>query len=419
MSLWNKPIDTITLRDVEDFCDQGQPEGPRLDYKADVPKDLAKVVAAFANTTGGLIVLGVAADPKTNTPAWPTPQGGRGLPFTKGIEERLVAICQDNITPPVLPEVSRVFENPHLLGHALAVVRVGVSPEAPHAVVGYVYERTGSQGRPYDFAKIDRIEHLLGRRRGLEETREASIRTQIDRALHQLQGRRLHYIQPRGLYGPAEEAEYWMSVPLRWASVIPVYPWHDLCTPAECYGRHRAFSRATQVQRVPGGSFAIQCLSPAERKPLGRSSVTSRGHVFAIEWAHESEFNYEDSAKKVNGNRVAPENFWVSFDLAKEFVCQAFDEAAKFYGGVRGDLTGYLLLSAGFLDVRHHRMYRSPVGGEPSSDVHRGARFPDETFRADLTRTASEFLRASGDAAAELLDQVAYGFDLPPVPLSR
>jgi hypothetical protein len=80
MSLWSKPVDAIIFDDINIFCEQQQSEGSRLDYKLDIPNDFEKVVAAFANTLGGLIVLGVEADKTTNKPVWPPT---RGMPKKK------------------------------------------------------------------------------------------------------------------------------------------------------------------------------------------------------------------------------------------------------------------------------------------------------------------------------------------------
>jgi predicted HTH transcriptional regulator len=125
MSLWYKPVDEITYADVDAFLRLGQPEGTRLNYKADVPKELAKLVGAFANTLGGIIVLGVNADKKTNTPLWPTLKDGRGLPDGPGLDERIISICRDNLYPPLRPLVSPTIRTPHLPGHSLAVIRAG------------------------------------------------------------------------------------------------------------------------------------------------------------------------------------------------------------------------------------------------------------------------------------------------------
>src|SRR5437667_12250733 len=84
MSLWLKSVSEITFDDVDAFCRLGIPEDTRLDYKVDIaepapakgahPAGLEKLIAAFANTLGGDIILGVDADKRENKPIWP-PQG--------------------------------------------------------------------------------------------------------------------------------------------------------------------------------------------------------------------------------------------------------------------------------------------------------------------------------------------------------
>ena len=183
MSLWSKPVAQITFADVDEFCKTMQPEGARLDYKGiDFPKDLAKTIAAFANTLGGLILLGVDADKNSNTPLWPPTVG---MPMAAGLSERVIQVAQDAIYPPVRVDVSNIIENDLLPTHAIVVIRVPESREAPHATEKntrvYVYERTGNKNEPYELADIDRIEHLLNRRRRMVDPREAQLQENLAR----------------------------------------------------------------------------------------------------------------------------------------------------------------------------------------------------------------------------------------------
>ena len=99
MSLWYKTPSEITFADIDQFCKSMQPEGARLDYKGIAfPKDLAKTIAAFANTLGGLIILGVDANKNTNMPIWPP---DAGMPMDAGLSERVVSVAQQAIFPPV------------------------------------------------------------------------------------------------------------------------------------------------------------------------------------------------------------------------------------------------------------------------------------------------------------------------------
>ncbi len=74
MSLFTKPINEIVIDDVISFCEQGTEEGVRLDYKRDFSgsnenRQIAKVISAFANTYGGILLLGV--DEKDRKPILP------------------------------------------------------------------------------------------------------------------------------------------------------------------------------------------------------------------------------------------------------------------------------------------------------------------------------------------------------------
>ena len=57
--LFTKEITKITFEDVVNFCKEQMPESINLDYKEDFPRHLEKTISAFANTMGGLIILGV------------------------------------------------------------------------------------------------------------------------------------------------------------------------------------------------------------------------------------------------------------------------------------------------------------------------------------------------------------------------
>ena len=59
--LLTKPIDAIEFQDVRDYCALRRRENLRLDYKEDFSskhpgKQIAKEVAAFANTHCGMIL---------------------------------------------------------------------------------------------------------------------------------------------------------------------------------------------------------------------------------------------------------------------------------------------------------------------------------------------------------------------------
>ncbi len=68
MYILNKPIETFGFDDIAAFCEEGHIEGIQLDYKRELPKDLAKHFAAFSNTRGGVIIAGVDEDKEAGAP---------------------------------------------------------------------------------------------------------------------------------------------------------------------------------------------------------------------------------------------------------------------------------------------------------------------------------------------------------------
>ena len=64
INLLARNIHDITYDDVVEFCKQKVLEGVQLDYKLNIPKDLAKHFATFSNTLGSLIIIGIGEDDK-------------------------------------------------------------------------------------------------------------------------------------------------------------------------------------------------------------------------------------------------------------------------------------------------------------------------------------------------------------------
>ena len=74
-------------------------EGPRLDFKRDLssPKSVLKDIVAFANTAGGMVVVGVEDDGSV-----------LGVSDPLREEERLSSMISDGIEPQLLPEIYAV-----------------------------------------------------------------------------------------------------------------------------------------------------------------------------------------------------------------------------------------------------------------------------------------------------------------------
>jgi predicted HTH transcriptional regulator len=61
----------LNWQDVLAFLEQRLPEGSRLDYKGELPANIEKHLAAFANTQGGLLLIGVDQDAAAGAPEAP------------------------------------------------------------------------------------------------------------------------------------------------------------------------------------------------------------------------------------------------------------------------------------------------------------------------------------------------------------
>jgi len=173
-SLFTVPsTEAVTKEMVDTFCQLKIAETSRVEYKGDFPNNLGKTVAAFANTFGGIILIGVEAD-SDNRPILPV----GGVEFKRGLEERVYQICNSAIYPPLWPDVWVVrFEESSGSppDRCVVVIRVTESQEAPHAVEGRedIYLRTLNTSQPFRRATVDEIQELLTKRKASAERRAA------------------------------------------------------------------------------------------------------------------------------------------------------------------------------------------------------------------------------------------------------
>lgn len=204
------PIEVIDFPWIDQFC-RTYPEGVRVEYKRE-PTHIAKVVSSFANTAGGIWIIGVEADPVNNMPRLPV----EGMLRRAGVQEQIVQACYSGIYPTLTPAL-RVIDVPGRSDRIVVVVKASESLEAPHAIENStrVYVRVASTTQPYELADIDRIAYLLKRREQPERRREELI------AL--LSGRSPGIARLR----------------LR-IIVCPVYPRGPLGTPEDLYARAQA-----------------------------------------------------------------------------------------------------------------------------------------------------------------------------------
>jgi hypothetical protein len=270
-------------------------------------------------------------------------------------------------------------------GKSVVVVRVDESPEAPHAVEKgtevYVYERTGSINKRWSLAHIDRIAYLLNRRRQYDQERESFIRQAITRG-------------QRYLNAPAPA--------VRWASIIPLYPWRRLCDPEVCYSIHHGLQRHS-LQRFPDGSFAMHGVGG----PEAIESISARGHLFIMEYPSESRDNPIAKRHDVKANDFLVWNRTVA--LANKLM---FQLAKPFFENPSVELPGLMQFDFGFLNAFGKQML-----GEAEQV---GRPFPDSEFRAQVLFPVEDLIRGNMANEQQLFQEIMFGFDLfdtPPRPV--
>ena len=127
-----------------------QPESKTLEFKRDLssPDGVLRTIVAFANTAGGVLLLGVE-DATRNI---------RGVEKPLAMEERLANLISDSILPRLIPDIEVL---PWHSTHVLAV-QVHPSPARPHYLAsagleGGTYVRVGSTNRRADRELIDEL----------------------------------------------------------------------------------------------------------------------------------------------------------------------------------------------------------------------------------------------------------------------
>ena len=223
--MFNLSKDEITFEVVENFCREW-PEGVRVEYKQEI-KDIPKIVSSFANTQGGIYIIGVKANQTDNTVVFPI----EGMPDTAGFEERIMQSAFEGIYPPVIPEVIKV--NVPDTDNVVVIVRVDESVNAPHAIQNStrVYIRVGSVTQPYkkpELAEIDRIEYLFKRRQ------DTQIVTQ--QILDRIENR--------------SSRIYTLNNPTMKLIARPMFAYRPMISPTTIYNLYRTDGN---IKRVPGG----------------------------------------------------------------------------------------------------------------------------------------------------------------------
>jgi len=241
----------ITVEHIREFC-RNFTEGPRVEYKAtfdaSVREKIARVISSFANSQGGVLVIGVNAPKGIPQP----PFDGFDQPAKEELRLTVENLCLKNIYPPLLPAITVVASD--IPERVFLVVEVEESSQAPHAIENSqkVYVRTGDAANPYDLAKVDLILDLVKRRSDPLQLRDRLLADARARA----------------------KDDGNLGVPRMEISVCPTYPRTALCTPADAV----TFVQQIQYSQRPTMTFLLPRES-LRRVPDGAASVSSHGET--------------------------------------------------------------------------------------------------------------------------------------------
>ena len=261
--MFNLSKDEITFEVVQAFCSEWQ-EGVRVEYKQEITKDVPKIVSSFANTQGGIFIIGV----KENEPNNEEPFTIVGIPNTGGIEERIVQSAITGIYPPVMPEVI-IVKVPET-ENVIVIVRVDESHHAPHAIQNStkVYIRHANITQPYEkpqLAQMDYIEYLLNRRQDAQR-----ITQQIIERIKEAHKRH------KDTY-----------IPNLTIVAHPVFPYRPVISPPQI---HDLYKKWDGMRRVPGGIYRTSDSSFAPT-----SEINEYGVVY-----YKTRFHENDPYPRIN-----------------------------------------------------------------------------------------------------------------------
>jgi Schlafen, AlbA_2 len=290
--LFNLPLDTITIKDIEQFLQSGARENTVFELKEQFPNKLEKFIASMANTFGGMILIGVEE----------TPTGGgvvpvKGVPLKSGLQETVVQIGLNAIYPSVIPEVRVVeFKSDPALSEpdrAVVVIRVHESEEG-HAVDHRtaVYIRADNVSDRMKKATVEEIEWFLQKRqKSLAEKRRIIQQAQqhAEQFLVRIRNRHLRSTsEPKGKF-------------VIWT--VPTFPRSPIATPNELYETTRK-----QIRHTPS-------IAPVSF-PYGVPHRIFEG----IYWGHDESKSYYYTEIHQQGVIYSEFEFWWDDQIDDVFI---------------------------------------------------------------------------------------------------
>jgi hypothetical protein len=167
--LYSCDLKTMTFDDVEAFVALDLPEGNRVDYKGAIPQEIGDIVAAFSNTYGGIVLLGVG---KSGSPR-PIPGIPRGR---TDLQTTIVNRVVSTVQPRPMFEVG-VVAHREVSENDVAVLRVEPGNYPPYASLTYrnIPIRIGDKNERALVPDLERLFALRGQEPGAHALRDLPL----------------------------------------------------------------------------------------------------------------------------------------------------------------------------------------------------------------------------------------------------
>jgi len=224
MSIYVKSVSHLTSSDLAELLEEQAVENIRLEFKREVPDKLGtlKKLSSFANTFGGLLVIGASASGKDGRI-----EDLRGVGVEPGYKQKIVNWCFTECSPPINVDVSDPIPSPDATGGVCYVISVPESDVPPHFLNGRkgVWVRTNEFSERYNaaLANDQEIQELLHRRQAILQRRRDILERAKKRFMTHLRA-----VKPR-LGSVRTEAPEQPPSTLE-VSVMPQFPSKQVCT---------------------------------------------------------------------------------------------------------------------------------------------------------------------------------------------
>lgn len=187
-----RDFEEISFDDIQRFCESGARENSMLDYKKEVSRAITKTICAMANSTGGVIIIGVeeGKDDKPKTPC----TGCTGT--AEGEIEKIENYTAEDMWPPVIFKAKKIESADS--SHYFILISIAPSILGPHRMLHddtvpiRVTQRSvsgpGSKGesRYNKNASPERIFDMIKKGEEAKKLKAEILKTSNDRALGEL-----------------------------------------------------------------------------------------------------------------------------------------------------------------------------------------------------------------------------------------